>query len=205
MANKPPDSENTGTGNLTGLLQRMQAGDERAGEKAVGLVYGELHRIAARELRGERPDHLLQTTALIHEAYARLIGQRSLEIQSRGHFFAIASNQMRRILVDHARARNAQRRGSGAAHVELDGTQIGLPPRGIDLLLLDESLHELQRVDARAAKVVELRFFGGYGDQEVMETLGVSHATVRRDWEFARAWLFDRMHGGKRKSVPSSA
>ena len=205
MASKPPNSEKTETSNLTGLLRRMQAGDEHAREKAVGLVYGELHRIAARELKHERPDHLLQTTALIHEAYARLAGQHSLEIQSRGHFFAIASNQMRRILVDHARARNAKRRGSGAAHVELDGTQIGLTPRGIDLLLLDESLHELQRVDSRAAKVVELRFFGGYRDQEVMEALGVSQATVRRDWEFARAWLFDRMRGSQGKSVPSSA
>jgi RNA polymerase sigma factor (TIGR02999 family) len=204
MASNPPNPEKTETANLTGLLQRMQAGDQYAGEKAVGLVYGELHRIAARELKGERPGHLLQTTALIHEAYARLVGQRSLEIQSRGHFFAIASHQMRRILVDHARARNAQRRGSGAAHVELDGTQIGLPPRGIDLLLLDESLRELQRIDPRAAKVVELRFFGGHNDQEVVEALGVSLATVRRDWEFARAWLFDRMHGGNPKSLPFS-
>jgi RNA polymerase sigma factor (TIGR02999 family) len=192
------------TGNLTGLLQQMQAGDKVAGEKAVGLVYDELHRIAAKAIKSERPDHLLQTTALIHEAYARLVGSNSLEIRSRGHFFAIASRQMRRILVDHARARNAQRRGAGEVDIELDGTQIGLASRGIDLLLLDESLEELQRVDSRAAKVVELRFFGGYADQEVVEALGVSLATVRRDWEFARAWLFDRMNGGNRKSMTSS-
>jgi RNA polymerase sigma factor (TIGR02999 family) len=178
----------------------MQAGDQNAGEQAVGLVYGELHKIASRELRGERPDHLLQTTALIHEAFARLAGSQPLAIQSRGHFFAIASQQMRRILVDHARARNAQRRGSGAFNVELDGArQLGIAPRGIDLLLLDESLQELQLVDGRAAKVVELRFFGGYTDREVVEALGVSLATVRRDWEFARAWLFDRMNGDKGK------
>jgi RNA polymerase sigma factor (TIGR02999 family) len=204
MATDPPSSEKTGTRDLTRLLQRMQSGDQYAGEKAVGLVYGELHRIAARQLKSERPGHLLQTTALIHEAYARLVGRDSLKIQSRGHFFAIASNQMRRILVDHARARDAQRRGCGTRHLELDGTVIGLPPRGIDLLLLDESLDELQRVDPRAAKVVELRFFGGYGDREVVEALGISLATVRRDWDFARAWLFDRMRGGDRKPLPLS-
>lgn len=170
-----------------------------AGEKAAGLVYGELHKIAAKALRSERADHLLQTTALIHEAYARLVGSESLEFQNRGHFFAIASQQMRRILVDYARARNAQRRGSGAINVELDNVQIGISPRGIDLLLLDESLHELQGIDPRAAQVVELRFFGGYTDKEVVEALGVPQATVRRDWEFARAWLFDRMSSGSGK------
>lgn len=187
---------------LTGLLNRMQSGDPRAGEEAVGLVYAELHRIASKELRRERPNHLLQTTALIHEAYARLAGSQSLQVQNRSHFFAIASQQMRRILVDYARARNAQRRGRGAPNVELDGVQIGISPRSIDLLLLDESLDELQRIDSRAAKVVELRFFGGYGDREVVEVLGVSLASVRRDWEFARAWLFDRMNGG---GIPSAS
>ncbi len=127
------------------------------------------------------------------------MGSQSLEFQNRGHFFAIASQQMRRILVDHARARNAQRRGSGAINVELEHAQIGISPRGIDLLLLDESLHELQMIDPRAAQVVELRFFGGYTDKEVVEALGVPQATVRRDWEFARAWLFDRMSGGSSK------
>jgi RNA polymerase sigma factor (TIGR02999 family) len=195
-----PKADQTGTANLTGLLQRMQAGDRQASEKAVGLVYDELHRIAANALKRERPDHLLQTTALIHEAYAHLVGAHPLEIQSRGHFFAIASQQMRRILIDHARARAAQRRGSGAVNLELKGLEIGSAPRGIDLLLLDESLRELQQIDPRAAQVVEMRFFGGYRDREVMEALGVSLATVRRDWEFARAWLFDRMKGGGQKT-----
>jgi RNA polymerase sigma factor (TIGR02999 family) len=199
MATTPPNADSTGMANLTGLLQRMQAGDQHASEKAVNLVYEELHRIAAKALKRERPDHLLQTTALIHEAYVHLIGAQSLEIQSRGHFFAIASQQMRRILIDHARARAAHRRGAGVANLELDGVEIGSVPRGIDLLLLDESLHELQQLDARAAKVVEMRFFGGYSDKEVVEALGVSLATVRRDWEFARAWLFDRMRGDGRK------
>jgi RNA polymerase sigma factor (TIGR02999 family) len=171
----------------------MQKGDQAAGDRAVSLVYDELHRIAARELRGERAGHLLQTTALIHEAYARLAGSSSLEIQNRSHFFAIASQQMRRILVDFARAGNAQRRGGGAVSVALEGVQIGLNPRGIDLLALDEALDELQQIDSRAAQVVELRFFGGYTDGEVVEALGVPFATVRRDWDFARSWLFDRI------------
>jgi RNA polymerase sigma factor (TIGR02999 family) len=178
------------------LLKQMQRGDRDAGEQAVALVYRELHRIASRELRGERAGHLLQTTALIHEAYARLIGAESLEIQNRSHFFAVASQQMRRILVDYARSRNAQRRGGGAVDIGLDGLQVGAEFRGIDLLMLDEALKELERIDARSALVVELRFFGGYTDQEVVEVLGVSLATVRRDWEFARSWLFNRMRGG---------
>ncbi len=194
-----PESGKAETSNLTLLLKGMQRGDQVAAEKAVGLVYGELHRIASRELRSERPGHVLQTTALIHEAYARFMEASGLEIQSRGHFFAIASQQMRRILVDYARARNTQKRGSGAVTVGLDGIQVGLDPRGIDLLLLDEALRELQAIDGRAAEVVELRYFGGYTDQEVAEALGVSLATVRRDWEYARSWLFDRMHDSHRQ------
>ncbi len=193
MARTPGESEQTP--NLTLLLREMQQGDSKAAEKAVSLVYSELHRIAARALQHEHPGHLLQTTALIHEAYVRLIDAQQLRIQSRVHFFAVASQQMRRILVDHARLRNAQRRGGGAVTVELDGVQIGFNPKGIELLALDEALTELQRIDSRAAKVVELRFFGGYTDTEVAQGLGISLATVRRDWEFARSWLFDRIHG----------
>jgi len=182
------------TEHITLLLTQMQQGNGEAGDKAIALVYSELHRIASRALRNERPGHLLQTTALIHEAYTRLMGSQDLEIQSRAHFFAIASQQMRRVLVDHARARNAQKRGGGAMKVALDSVQAGIDPRRIDLVLLDESLRELERVDPRAAKVVELRYFGGYADLEVAQALSVSQATVRRDWEFARSWLFDRMH-----------
>lgn len=192
------------TGNLTGLLQRMQAGDKQAEEKAVGLVYEELHRIASRELRRERADHLLQTTALINEAYARLAGSKKTQIQNRGHFFAIASQQMRRILVDYARARDTQRRGGGAVNLDINDLQVGSAPKDIDLLLLDESLEKLNKIDPRAARVVELRFFGGYGDLEVVEALGVSLATVRRDWEFARAWLASRMNDAKSKAHSSN-
>jgi len=173
----------------------MQLGDRDAGDQAVALVYNELHRIAASHLRKEAPGHTLVATALIHEAYVRLAGGADFEIQNRGHFFAIASQQMRRILVDHARGKNTERRGSGAIQVGLDEVHEGSDPPPIDLLLLDESLRELERVEPRAAKVVELRYFGGYTDKEVVEALGVSLATVRRDWDFARCWLFDRMRG----------
>src|SRR5579875_1007202 len=135
-----PESGKAEPPSLTLLLKRMQGGDHNAAEQAVELVYSELHRIASRELSHERPGHLLQTTALIHEAYARLVESNTLEIQNRLHFFAIASQQMRRILVDYARARNTKKRGSGTIAVGLDGIQVGLKPRGIDLLLLDEAL-----------------------------------------------------------------
>jgi RNA polymerase sigma factor (TIGR02999 family) len=195
MSPSPPRSEESGSRDLTLLLNQMQHGDPVAGEQAIELVYGELHRIAARELHRERPGHVLQTTALIHEAYTRLVGAEALHINNRVHFFAIASQQMRRILVDYARAKNAQRRGSGMLNVTLTGVSVSTKPRGIDLLLLDEALRDLQQVDPRAAQIVELRYFGGHTDKEAAEALGISVPTVRRDWEFARSWLFDRMQG----------
>jgi RNA polymerase sigma-70 factor, ECF subfamily len=188
----PAESEPS---NVTVLLNRMRGGDRQAGDEVAGLVYEELHRIASREMRHERQGHTLQTTALVHEAYMRLAGAESLEIQNRGHFFAVASQQMRRILVDHARSGAAQRRGGGAIKMDLDKLQVAAAEQSIDVLLLDESLKELERLEPRAAKVVELRYFGGYTDKEVVEALGVSLATVRREWEFARSWLFDRMQG----------
>src|SRR5580698_1982912 len=151
MSPTPPKSEDGHSCDLTLLLNQMQRGDRDAGEQAVELVYGELHRIASRELRRERPGHLLQTTALIHEAYTRLIGSKGLEIQNRMHFFSVASQQMRRVLVDHARAGNAQKRGGGAVKVALDDVQAGIVPRGIDLVSLDESLEAFEHVDPRAA------------------------------------------------------
>ena len=180
-------------GELTALLNRMQHGDRTASEEAASLIYGELHRIAANAMRHERQGHTLQTTALVNEAYLRLAGSASIEVQSRAHFFAIASQQMRRILVDHARTAAAQRRGGGAVRISLDEVQAATQDRGVDLLMLDESLAELERIAPRAAKVVELRYFGGYGEKDVVAALGVSLATVRRDWEYARSWLFHRM------------
>lgn len=180
---------------LTHLLNRMQAGDRAAADAAVPLIYDELHRIAARQMRGERPGHLLQTTALIHEAYTHLVGAEAMRIRNRDHFFAIASRQMRRILVDIARSENAQRHGGLAPKVALDQLQIGVAGQSIDLMQLDEALQKLESIDARAAHVVELRYFGGYTDKEVAESLGVALSTVRRDWDFARSWLFDHIAG----------
>lgn len=188
-------TDNPTPSGLTHLLNRMQSGDRNAGEQAVGLVYDELHRIASRQMRGERDGGQLQTTALIHEAYMRLVGGGPIEIQSRGHFFAIASQQMRRVLVDAARSERAQKRGGPALKISLEAVNIGTGSRSEDLLALDEALRELERIDPRAAKVVELRYFGGYTDKEVVDTLGVALSTVRRDWEFARSWLFDKMYG----------
>lgn len=179
---------------LTGLLNRMHGGDPEAGEQAASLVYDELHRLASREMRRERPGHTLQTTALIHEAYLKLVGPQSLQVQNRAHFFAIASQQMRRILVDHARATGAQRRGAGAIHIDAEGIPISEVDRGAGLLALDDALRDLEHLDSRAAQVVELRYFGGYTDKEVAEALGVSLATIRRDWEFARSWLYEQMN-----------
>ena len=195
MGTDPKKAEEPDPSNVTALLNRMRSGDRKAGDEVAGLVYEELHRIASREMRHEREGHTLQTTALVHEAYMRLAGAESLEIQNRGHFFAVASQQMRRILVDHARSSGAQRRGGAAIRVDLDKLQIAAAERSIDVILLDESLRELERLEPRAAKVVELRYFGGYTDKEVVEALGVSLATVRREWEFARSWLFDKMRG----------
>jgi len=175
------------------LLNRMKDGDRHAGEEVVSRVYGELHRIASREMRRERPGNTLQTTALIHEAYLRMAGAHTLEIQNRGHFFAIASQQMRRVLVDHARAAGSQKRGGGAIAVDLDTVRVGAEDPDTQLVRLDDALSDLERLDPRAAKVVELKYFGGYSDREVAEAMEISLAMVRRDWEFARTWLYEQM------------
>jgi len=186
-------------GDLPLLLNRMQKGDRAVASR----IYGEFRGIAPREMRRERPGHILQNTALVNEAYLR-IGARSLQIQSRGHFFAVVSRQMSRTLVDYARSARAQRRVGGAIQIDLDAVRAGVEGRSLDLLLLDESLAELERTEPRAAKVVELRYFGGYTDQEVVEALGVSLATVSRDCEFARSWLFRRMQGHRDTRPPTT-
>jgi RNA polymerase sigma factor (TIGR02999 family) len=181
--------------NLTLLLNRMRKGGRVAGDQVATLVYGELHRIAAREMRREPAGHTLQTTALVHEAYLRLAGAQSLQIQDRAHFFALAARQMRRVLVDHARSSRAQRRGGGAFALELKHVGLGTGEPNVDVLLLNECLDALERLDPRAAHVVELRYFGGFTDHEVAEATSASLSTIRRDWEFARSWLYDRMRG----------
>jgi RNA polymerase sigma factor (TIGR02999 family) len=182
-------------GALTELLNRMAQGDRKAGNRAVPLIYTALHQIAARAMRGERPGHTLQTTALIHEAYFRLVDDEKFKVENRGHFYALASIQMRKVLVEHARARDAARRGGGVVHESIHRIEVGAEGASIDLLLLDESLQELEKLDPRAAKVVELKYFGGLSDEEAAVTLLITPRMVRRDWEYARSWLLTKMQG----------
>jgi RNA polymerase sigma-70 factor, ECF subfamily len=176
-------------GELTTLLQRWAGGDRNAGAAALERSYGELRRLAAHYLSLERPGHTLQPTALVHEMYLRLEGSR-VEWADRKHFFVVVAGQMRRILVDHARARSARPGGSRVELGEADRPEL---PRDADLLALDEALGALRELDERAASVVELRYFGGFTEAETASILGVSVATLKRDWEFARAWLLRRL------------
>ena len=178
---------------VTQLLLAWSEGDEEALARLVPLVHAELHRLARRYLRGERPGHPLQTTALVNEAYLRLIDARQVRWQNRAHFFGVSARLLRRILVDFARQRGYQKRGGGACHVSLDeALAVGRKPDE-DLLALDEALQALAAVDARKGQVVELRFFGGLSVDETAEVLAVSAETVRRDWRLARAWLKRRL------------
>jgi RNA polymerase sigma-70 factor, ECF subfamily len=174
---------------ITHLLHEWSAGNERALEELTPLVYEELRRQAARYLRRERQGHTLQTTALIHEAYLRLVGARDMQWQGRAHFFAIAANLMRRILVDHARRRDAHKRGGDQARLPLDEALAIAEESHVDLLALDEALDRLAAFDAQQARVVELRFFSGLSVEETATALGVSPRTVKSDWALARAWL----------------
>jgi RNA polymerase sigma factor (TIGR02999 family) len=175
---------------VTALLQAWNAGDEEAGRQLIPLVYSELRRRARGYLRRERLGHTLQPTALVHEAYLRLVGLQG-HWRSRSQFFGVASNLMRRILVDHARRRRAAKRD--AVRVVFDEAVQPAAEPELDLVRLDEALLELSALDARQARVVELRYFGGLTLEEAAEVLGVSAATVKRDWTLARAWLFDRL------------
>jgi RNA polymerase sigma-70 factor (ECF subfamily) len=179
-----------GADRVTELLGSIQAGDADAHEQPVSLVYPELRRIAARYLRAERPDHTLQPTALAHEAYARLLSDQLVDWKSRAYFFAAVATEMRRILVDHARARNAGKRPGRHVHVPLSQAEESVDTPTVDLLALDEALRRFGEIDPRAGRVVELRYFTGLDDRETAEALGVSVATVKRDWLFARSWLF---------------
>jgi RNA polymerase sigma factor (TIGR02999 family) len=159
-------------------------------EKLTPLVYDELHRLARRYMGRERPGHTLQTTALVNEAYVRLVDWKNVQWQNRAHFFAVSAQIMRRILVDFARARDYAKRGGGARKVSLDEAAMISGGRGRDLVALDEALNALARLDGRQSRVVELRFFGGLSLEEISEVLKVSVGTVRRDWSLARAWLY---------------
>ena len=171
------------------MLLAWAAGDPDAAEQLVPLVYEELRKVAQARMRRERADHTLQSTALIHEAYVKLVNQRRVRWRNRGHFFAVASNLMRRILVDHARARAYMKRGGGAQRVSFDEVAIADEERGAQLLAIHQALTELERLDRRQARVVELRYFGGLTIEEIAEVTGISVATVKREWSSAKAWL----------------
>ncbi len=182
---------------VTELLKESARGDRAALDQLLPLVYNELRGIADRYLRRERPDHTLQTTALINEVYLRFAGQKGVRWQDRAHFFAAAATLMRRVLIDHARGSRYLKRGGGARKVALEEAAVLSPERASDLVALDEALGRLAAVDARKARVVELRYFGGLSVEEAAEVLGVSQVTVMRDWALARAWLRREMGGGK--------
>ena len=181
--------------NLTGLLTEWRQGDKTALETLTPLVYDELRRIAHRYMQGEREGHTLQTTALVNEAYLRLADQQKIEWQNRAHFFAVAAQMIRRILVDHARTHNAEKRGGGACKLELDEA-IGVPQqRDLNLVALDDAMNTLAEMDPQQGRIVELRFFGGLSIEETAEVLGISPATVKRDWAVAKAWLYRDLSG----------
>jgi RNA polymerase sigma factor (TIGR02999 family) len=180
---------------ITGFLLRAAGGDDRAWDEVAPLVYDELHRIAVAYLRGERPGHTLQPTALVHEAFLKLLDQSRVEWRGRAHFLAVAAQAMRRVLVDHARRRRAQKRGAGVLLLSVDDMDLPGERRDVALDDLDAALTDLARLDQRPARVVELRFFGGLSIEETAEVLGVSPATVKRDWTAARAWLYRELAG----------
>jgi RNA polymerase sigma factor (TIGR02999 family) len=180
--------------NFSHLLKAWRAGDKEALDQLSKRVYNELRLLARRHRRNERHGTTLQTTALVHELYLRLVDVTNVECQQRAQFFALAAQIMRRILVDAARARGADKRGAGAVHVNLDETAVVFPGPDRSVVALDDALSAFAQVAPRQAKVVELRYFGGLDEEEIVEVLQISPRTVRRDWEFARVWLARELH-----------
>lgn len=191
-------------GEITSLLKRVQDGDEKARALLVSAAYDELRRIASRRLRGERPGHTLQTTDLVHEAYLKLVNQRQTSWQNRAQFFGVAAEIMRRILVDHARARLSQKRGLGVRPLPLDEALVFSVERSAELLDLDEALQRLAIKDRRAGRVVELRFFAGLSVKETAAVMKISPKTVRRDWDYGRAWLQAELGGDGKSAGPAA-
>ena len=177
------------------MTKTAGAGNQAVYDELFPLVYAELRRIAAREMRREKPGRTLQTTALVHEAYLRLLKDASLSFENRAHFLGIAARAMREILIEHARARSARKRGGGAVRLTLDDFVAPVPSPSVDVLALDEALQRLARIDERHARVVELRYFGGLSVEETAAALELSPATVKRAWTLARAWLFRELTG----------
>ncbi len=181
---------------ITGLLRGMHGGEDGAMDRLLPLVYDDLRRIAHRQLGGERDGHTVNTTALVHEAYFRLVDHRQGEWRDRAHFFAVASRAMRRVLVDYARRHRAAKRGGALRQVPLDDAMLAAEERADVLVSLDEALTRLSALDARQARVVECRFFGGLTEEETADVLGVTARTVRRDWTKAKGWLHQELVGG---------
>jgi RNA polymerase sigma factor (TIGR02999 family) len=186
-------SEPTPPRELTQLLVAWSRGDQQALERLTGLVYGELRRLAHHHMNGQAPGHMLQTTALVHEAYVRLAGQEKPDFNNRAHFLAVAAKAMRQILVDHAKAAHRKKRGSGASAVELEEAALVLPEPTREIVDLNDALEKLAKIDARKAQVVELKYFGGLEYDEIANHLNVSVVTVQRDWTFAKAWLYSEL------------
>ena len=178
---------------MTMLIAELRQGNTAARDELVERVYPELRRIAAHYMRQERPGHTLRTTGLINEMYLRVFGGNQVDWQSRAHFFAAVAREMRHILVDYARARNAQKRGDGRLAISLTDAEVATDERPEDVLALDEALSRLDAIDSRASRVVELRYFTGLSEREAAEALGVSLSTLKRDWNFARAWLLAQL------------
>ena len=187
------------TQNVTEMLNDWRNGDQAALDRLIPVVYDELRRQAAGYLRRERPGHTLQSAALIHEAYLRLINQQNIEWKNRAHFYAIAARLMRQILVDHARKRNASKRGGSDIRVSLEDAMVVSPEANVDLVALDEALTRLAEIDPQQASIVELRYFSQLSVEETAEVLGVSSRTVRRDWNVAKAWLRQQILGNEEK------
>jgi RNA polymerase sigma factor (TIGR02999 family) len=174
---------------VTLLLQRLSDGDQDALAQLIPLIYDELHRLAAFYLQRERIDHTLQTTGLVHEAYLRLVDQKEVQWKNRGHFFAVAAQAMRRILVDYARRHQAVKRGSSSPKISLEEAVAVSNETAHELLVIDELLNRLASIDSQGSRIVELRFFGGLTVEETAEAMDISPATVKREWSVARAWL----------------
>ncbi|MGH9373190.1 MAG: sigma-70 family RNA polymerase sigma factor [Vicinamibacterales bacterium] len=183
--------------NVTQLLAAWSNGDHAALEALTPLVHQELHRLAVRYMASERPGHILQATALVNEAYMRLVDWKDVRWQNRAHFFAMAAKIMRRVLVDVARTRHRAKRGRGQLHVSLSEAAQVAATQSVDLVALDDALESLETLDVRQSRVVELRFFGGLSLEETAHVLDVSVGTVRRDWSLARAWLYRELSGGE--------
>ena len=181
---------------VTQLLFELRGGNRAAVDELTPLVYQELRRIAGGQLRSERPDHTLQATALVHEAYMKLVGQRDVAWQNRAHFFGIAAQVMRRILLDYAKERVRDKRGGAIRKTLLDEALLVNEERASSLMVIDEALTRLERLDPRQAKIVELRFFGGLTVEETGEAMGISAPTVKREWAMAKAWLYRELAAG---------